>query len=104
MTDSILLDQTAPGAPTNLIISSSSISGSNKNLTLSWTALSGVTDLGGYRLYRRIITSTGAYSLVCDTGSTSCDDSHKKQDSYEYYVIAYDLASNQSAQSNHVTG
>jgi hypothetical protein len=63
-----------------------------------------VTDLGGYRLYRRIITSSGAFSLVCDTSSTSCSDTHKKIDSYEYYVIAYDLAGNQSAQSNHITG
>jgi len=41
---------------------------------------------------------------VCDTSSTACSDTHKKTDSYEYYVIAYDLAGNQSAQSNHVTG
>jgi prepilin-type N-terminal cleavage/methylation domain-containing protein len=104
MTDTIVLDTTAPGAPTSLHISASSTSGANKTLTLAWTAPSGVTDLGGYRLYRRIITSTGAFSLVCATSSTSCNDTHKKTDSYEYYVIAYDLASNQSAQSNHVTG
>jgi prepilin-type N-terminal cleavage/methylation domain-containing protein len=104
LTDTITLDTTAPGTPTGLNVSASSISGANKDLTLSWTAPSGVTDLGGYRLYRRIITSTGTYSLVCDTASTSCSDNHKKTDSYEYYVIAYDLAGNQSAQSNHVTG
>jgi prepilin-type N-terminal cleavage/methylation domain-containing protein len=104
MSDTIILDTTAPGAPTVLHVASSSTSGSNKTLSLAWTAPTGVTDLGGYRLYRRIITSTGAYSLVCDTASTSCSDTHKKTDSYEYYVIAYDLAGNQSAQSNHVTG
>jgi hypothetical protein len=92
------------GSPTSLYVSASSTSGSNKNLTLSWTAPTGVTDLGGYRLYRRIITSSGAFSLVCDTSSISCSDTHKKTDSYEYYVIAYDLAGNQSAQSNHITG
>ena len=104
MTDTVILDTTAPGSPTSLYVSASSTSGSNKNLTLSWTAPTGVTDLGGYRLYRRIITSSGAFSLVCDTSSTSCSDTHKKIDSYEYYVIAYDLAGNQSAQSNHITG
>jgi type II secretory pathway pseudopilin PulG len=104
MTDTIILDSTAPGAPTVLLISASSTSGQNKNLTLAWTAPTGVTDLGGYRLWRRIITSTGAFSLVCDTSSTSCNDTHKKTDSYEYYVQAYDLAGNQSAQSNHITG
>ena len=104
MTDTIVLDTTPPGAPTVLHISTSSISGANKTLTLAWTAPTGVTDLGGYRLWRRIITSTGAFSLVCDTSSTSCNDTHKKTDSYEYYVQAYDLAGNQSAQSNHITG
>jgi type II secretory pathway pseudopilin PulG len=103
MSDTITLDTTAPGAPTILHVSASSTSGPNRNLTLAWTAPVGVTGLGGYRLYRRIITSVGAFSLVCDTSSTSCNDSHKKTDSYEYYVIAYDLAGNQSAQSNHVT-
>ncbi len=103
MTDTITLDTTAPGAPTGLHVSASSTVGANKDLTLAWMAPTGVTDLGGYRLYRRIITSTGSYSLVCDTSSTSCNDAHKKTDSYEYYVIAYDLAGNQSAQSNHIT-
>jgi hypothetical protein len=104
MTDTIVLDATAPGAPTVLHITTSTTSGQNKTLTLAWTAPTGVTDLGGYRLWRRIITSTGAFTLVCDTSSTSCNDTHKKTDSYEYYVQAYDLAGNQSAQSNHVTG
>jgi type II secretory pathway pseudopilin PulG len=100
---SIMLDSTPPAAPTNLVVSSSSTSGSNKNVTLSWTAPTDVTDLGGYRLYRRIITSTGAFTLVCDTSSTSCSDTFKKTDSYQYYVQAYDLAGNTSAQSNSVT-
>jgi hypothetical protein len=100
---SIMLDTTPPGAPTSLVVSSSTTSGSNKNVTLTWTAPTGVTDLGGYRLYRRIITSTGAFTLVCDTSSTSCSDTFKKTDSYQYYVQAYDLAGNTSAQSNSVT-
>ena len=64
-----------------------------------------MTDLGGYRVYRRLITSTGAYSLVCDTASTTCSDTHKKTDTYEYYIVAYDLATNVSAASTpHLTG
>ena len=66
-----------------------------------------VTDgaLGGYRVYKRLITSTGSYSLVCDTTSTTCSDTHKKTDTYEYYIVAYDLATNVSAASTpHLTG
>ena len=56
-------------------------------------------------MYRRLITSTGAYSLVCDTASTTCSDTHKKTDTYEYYIVAYDLATNVSAGSTpHLTG
>jgi prepilin-type N-terminal cleavage/methylation domain-containing protein len=101
---SITLDTGPPPAPTNLKVNSTTTSGSNKTLVLGWSAVTGVSDLGGYRLYSRIITSTGAYTLICTTASTSCSATTKKTDSYEYYVIAYDIAGNQSAQSNHVTG
>ena len=57
------------------------------------------TDLGGYRMYKRLITSSGAWTLVCDTSATTCSDTHKKTDTYEYYVVAYDLATNVSANS-----
>src|SRR6266516_340617 len=78
---------------------SSSTQGSNKTLTFTWSAPSGVTDLGGYRVWGRLITSTGAFSLVCDTSSTTCSHTHKKTDTYEYYVQAYDLATNVGPQS-----
>jgi hypothetical protein len=97
--DAILLDSVAPGAPTAFHKTTSSTSGANTTSTFVWTAPVGVTDLGGYRMYRRLITSTGAFSLVCDTSSTSCSDTHKKTDTYEYYVVAYDLATNVSAHS-----
>jgi type II secretory pathway pseudopilin PulG len=97
--DSIVLDTTAPGAPTAFHKVSSSITGANTTVVLGWTAPSGVTDLGGYRMYARLITSTGAWTLVCDTSATSCSDTHKKTDTYEYYVVAYDLATNVSANS-----
>ena len=68
-------------------------------MNLGWTAPVGVTDLGGYRMYKRLITSTGAWTLVCDTSATTCSDTHKKTDTYEYYVVAYDLATNVSPNS-----
>jgi len=98
-TDTIILDTTAPGAPTGFYKVSSSIQGSNTTAVFAWTAPVGVTDLGGYRMYKRLITSTGAWTLVCDTSATTCSDTHKKTDTYEYYVVAYDLATNVSAQS-----
>ena len=65
----------------------------------------GVTDLGGYRVYRATDHLDGRYSLVCDTSSTTCNDTHKKTDTYEYYIVAYDLATNVSAGSTpHLTG
>ena len=97
--DTIILDTTAPGPPTAFHKISSSISGSNTTVNLGWTAPVGVTDLGGYRMYKRLITSTGAWTLVCDTSATTCSDTHKKTDTYEYYVVAYDLATNVSANS-----
>jgi hypothetical protein len=97
--DQITLDTMAPGAPTNFQKVSSSTQGSNSTVVLGWTAPVGVTDLGGYRVYSRLITSTGAWTLVCDTSSTTCSYTHKTSDTYEYYVVAYDLSTNVSANS-----
>jgi hypothetical protein len=98
-TDTIVLDTVAPSTPTNFKKASTTTSGANTTINFTWTA---VTDsaLGGYRVYKRLITSIGAYSLVCDTTSTACSDTHKKTDTY-----AYDLATNVSAGSTpHLTG
>ncbi len=97
--DTITLDTVAPGAPTAFHKISATISGANTTVNLGWTAPVGVSDLGGYRMYKRLITSTGAWTLVCDTSSTTCSDTHKKTDTYEYYVVAYDLATNVSPNS-----
>jgi hypothetical protein len=104
-TDTIIVDTVAPPTPTNFAKSTTTTSGSNTTITFTWNTLAGVSDLGGYRVYRRLITSTGSYSLVCDTSSTTCSDTHKKTDTYEYYIVAYDLATNVSAGSTpHLTG
>jgi hypothetical protein len=103
-TDTIVLDTVAPSTPTNFVKSATTTSGANTTITFTWSA---VTDSapGGYRVYRRLITSTGSYSLVCDTSSTTCSDTHKKTDTYEYYIVTYDLATNVSAGSTpHLTG
>jgi type II secretory pathway pseudopilin PulG len=103
-TDTIILDAVAPSTPTNFTKASTTTLGQNATVNFTWTA---VTDsaLGGYRVYKRLITSTGAYSLVCDTTSTACSDTHKQTDTYEYYIVAYDLATNVSAGSTpHLTG
>ncbi len=105
VSDTIILDTVAPGTPTSFIKSNTTISGANTTITFTWVAPVGVTDLGGYRVYKRLITSTGAYSLVCDTAATTCSDTHKKTDTYEYYIVAYDLATNVSPGSlPHLTG
>jgi prepilin-type N-terminal cleavage/methylation domain-containing protein len=97
--DQIALDATAPAPPTAFHKVSSTTTGANTAVVMGWTAPTGVTDLGGYRMYGRLITSTGAWALVCDTSSTSCSHTHNKNDTYEYYVVAYDLSTNVSAQS-----
>jgi type II secretory pathway pseudopilin PulG len=98
--DDIILDTTAPARPTGLT-ATTTIQGSNTVVDLSWTAPID-TDLAGYRVWRRDIASTTWTQVTCPAG-TACTDSHKKSTSYEYYVEAYDLAGNTSAQSNHVT-
>jgi type II secretory pathway pseudopilin PulG len=102
--DTIILDTVAPATPTGFAKSSTTVGVVNTTITFTWNPV-GATDLGGYRVYRRLITSTGSYSLVCDTSSTTCTDTHKKTDTYEYYIVAYDLATNVSAGSTpHLTG
>jgi prepilin-type N-terminal cleavage/methylation domain-containing protein len=100
--DSIILDTTAPNAPTNLTASSST-SGANKTIVLNWTAASPQSsDFAGYRVYHRPTTSVTWTQMTCGAGTT-CSEVVKKQDNYEYYVVAVDNAGNLSAQSNHVT-
>jgi type II secretory pathway pseudopilin PulG len=101
--DTIILDQTPGGPPTNLSATSST-SGSTKNVVLSWTApFPAPSDLAGYLVFRRKTTTTTWTQVSCSGSGTTCNDSFKKQDSYEYYVVAIDNAGNQSDHSNHIT-
>jgi hypothetical protein len=99
ITDTIVLDQTSPGAP--------SLTGTprNKAVDLSWTA---VTDPGAsasgvasYRVYRLDQGSTTPISVVTDTSTSN----HQLIDGqpYTYWVRAVDRAGNEGPESNRVT-
>jgi type II secretory pathway pseudopilin PulG len=101
--DTIVLDTTPPDAPTSLSATSST-SGANKTVVLSWNAPFPLpADLAGYQVWKRKTTSTTWQQVTSCTSGTTCSDTFKKQDSYEYYVVAVDQAGNISAESNHVT-
>ena len=78
--------------------------GSNKTVTLSWTPpVPAPADLAGYQVWKRLTSGTTWTQVASCTSGTTCADTYKKQDSYEFYVVAVDNAGNISAQSNHVT-
>jgi prepilin-type N-terminal cleavage/methylation domain-containing protein len=94
----VVLDTTAPTAPSNFSYSAS-CSGSTRNVTLTWGAS---TDLHfvGYRLY----TSTdggNTWTQAPNSPTTSlqlAESGPKSLASVSYYVIGYDSAGNQSTQ------
>jgi type II secretory pathway pseudopilin PulG len=101
--DTIVLDTTAPGPPSSLT-ATSSIAGSTKTVNLSWSAPSPLSaDMAGYQVWKRLTSGTTWEQVSTCTSGTSCTDSYKKQDSYEFYVVSVDNAGNISAQSNHIT-
>ena len=82
-------DTTAPTVPDNVHKTASTVS----SITLAWDAASDDVGVAGYRVYRD-------GSLVGSPGGTSFTDSGLNvSSSYTYTVLAYDLATNQSAQS-----
>ena len=109
VTDTIILDATAPGAPTSLAKDATytcTTSGPDKICKLKWVAPSPLAaDLAGYRVYVRNTNSTTWAQQACNAGSTTltCIAQDKKNNNYEFYVVSYDTAGNQSAQSNHIT-
>jgi type II secretory pathway pseudopilin PulG len=103
--DTITLDRIPPGAPTGLTITRAS---NKKSADLQWTAPVPLpSDLSGYRVWRRATTSTVWEQVTCQYifGSpTKCQDATQdNRTNYEYYVVAVDLAGNESTESNHVT-
>jgi type II secretory pathway pseudopilin PulG len=104
--DQITLDQTPPGAPTGLSFTTLT-QGVNKTINLSWNPPSPATDVAGYRVWQRDTSGVTWNQVTCvapvTCTLTTLSETVKKQLNYEFYVVAYDLAGNTSAQSNHVT-
>ncbi|HSX52920.1 MAG TPA: Ig-like domain-containing protein [Patescibacteria group bacterium] len=93
VTTPALPDTTPPSAPSNL--AGSAISETQVNLT--WTASSDNVGVGGYNVFRN-------GSKIATTNSTAFGDATVSAgQTYTYYVIAFDAANNQSAQSNQIS-
>ena len=108
LTDTIILDTTAPNAPTSLtgVVRRRS---ADQDVTLQWTAPSPLSsDHAGYRIYYRRPTSDDLLRRRRCTFVTATEvhpDRVTRNTTYLFYVVSYDLAGNQSAASNtdHVT-
>lgn len=99
ITDTIVLDQTRPPAPTL-----SGTSG-NKRVDLSWTA---VTDPGAsasgtanYRVFR--LDRGTATPIAVTTGTSYRNSGLTRGQAYTYWVTAVDRAGNEGPESNRVT-
>jgi hypothetical protein len=100
ITDTIVLDQTLPPAPTL-----SGTPGNNK-IDLSWPAVTdpgaSASGIASYRVFRLDLGTTTP--IAVDTGTSYRDNGLTGGQSYTYWVVAVDRAGNESAQSNHYTG
>ncbi len=99
ITDTIVVDQTRPSAPTLTGRSG------NKRVDLSW---SGATDPGAsasgvdsYRIFR--FDKGTATPVAVVTGTSYTDNQLTQGQAYTYWVTAVDRAGNESQESNHVT-
>ena len=97
---SITLDTTPPTTPGTLN-RSVSCSGSNRTVSMSWSASSDA-NLVGSRVYRS--TDGVTWQIVSSTTGTTAVDTHSKTlTSVRFYVKAYDKAGNQSNATNTIT-
>jgi len=100
ISDTIVLDQTRPLAPT--------LSGDPKNnkVDLDWTAAvdpgASASGIATYRVYRS--DKGGATPLAVVTGTDYSDNGLTGGQAYTYWVTAVDNAGNESPESNHYTG
>ena len=92
-TTSAAADTTPPTAPSGL-----KATAAKRKVNLAWTGSTDSGGLAGYRVYRSG-SSTGTFTLVASTPSTSVGVPADTGVSYWYRVTAYDLASNESAPS-----
>ena len=89
-------DNTPPTRPTNV-----NAVGTSTTVSVTWNASADDHAVDHYVVYRRS-TVTGSFQDVRHTTSTSFNDTGVTSGRmYEYYVVAYDLAQNASAASNH---
>jgi glycosidase/fibronectin type 3 domain-containing protein len=90
-------DETPPAAPTNLIVTSASPAA----VSLGWDAHPNTDgDLAGFEIYR----DSTLLATVEDSSATSYTDSAVTENqTYTYYIIAFDSSFNRSEQSNSVT-
>jgi Tfp pilus assembly protein PilV len=100
ISDTIVLDQTRPLAPT--------LSGDPKNskIDLDWTAAvdpgASASGIAIYRVYRS--DKGGATPLAVVTGTDYADNGLTGGQAYTYWVTAVDNAGSESPESNHFTG
>jgi hypothetical protein len=99
ITDTIVLDQTRPPAPT--------LGGTpgNKRVNLSWNAATdpgaSASGVDSYRIYR--FDKGTATPVAVVTGTSYTDNQLTQGQAYTYWVTAVDRAGNDSQESNHVT-
>jgi prepilin-type N-terminal cleavage/methylation domain-containing protein len=94
---SVILDQTKPSTPSTLT-KTVSCSGVDRTVTMQW-GVSTDTYFLGYRVYKS--TNGGSWTAITTTSTLYTSDTDKKSlDSVSYYVVGYDKAGNESAQSN----
>jgi chitodextrinase len=87
-------DIEAPTAASNL---TAAISANKKSINLKWSAAQDNVGVTSYDVYRNGV------KIGSTTQLTFSDSSITNKNSYTYYVVAKDAASNSSLQSNQVT-
>jgi hypothetical protein len=94
-------DVTAPAAPLNLTLDGTTTS----SITFHWDANS-EPDLAGYEIYRQQLALAGGFVRIAQVGpavTSYTDETVTTDQTYEYYVLAYDTSFNRSPESNHIT-
>jgi titin len=89
---------TPPTQPSNV-----TATGGKRKITLKWTASTdaGGSGLAGYEIWRSTTGAGGSFTKIATTSSTSYTNSGLiSQQTYWYYVVAYDGANNVSTASN----
>lgn len=95
-TAQIRLDSTKPSKPGSFALTPST---SPRKVTITWGRSTDNDRLIGYRVFKKINTSTFVSLAGTQTCASTCsivDNDVKSKTTYTYYVVAYDAAGNQS--------